>query len=143
MKDEQLTQDGYKKILKTENCPFKNCKFSTVNNHIHCIRENCNYILHSSSQLISHKRKHERQDLEPSKKNIISEGLLEINKISLNTTSSTPVTTLPSRTSQFLSRKRGRPTKKIVSLSCLSFFKIVLSIIIHYFSYLRIVRKIR
>lgn len=131
MKDEQLTQDGYKKILKTEICPFKNCKFSTMSNHIHCIRENCNYILHSSSQLISHKRKHERQDSEPSKANIISDGCQELNKLSSYSIPSTPVTSLPSRTSQFLSRKRGRPTKKIVSITSLSFvFIIYLSIIL-------------
>lgn len=28
------------------------------------MRENCNYVLHSSGQLLSHKRKHERQDSE-------------------------------------------------------------------------------
>ena len=33
-------------------------------NHIHCIRNNCNYVLHSSGQLYSHKRKHERRDKE-------------------------------------------------------------------------------
>lgn len=115
MKDEQLTQDGYKKILKTECCPFENCKFSFVNNHIHCIRENCNYILHSSSQLISHKRKHEKQDSEPLKTNNISDECLESKKLRSSSIPSTPVTSLPSRTSQFLSRKRGRPTKKIVS----------------------------
>jgi len=54
--------DGFKKILKTEVCPFDACKFSTVCNHIHCVREGCDYILHSSSQMISHKRKHDRQD---------------------------------------------------------------------------------
>ncbi|KAL5290153.1 CASZ1.2 family protein [Megaselia abdita] len=113
MKDEQLSQDGYKKILKTEICPFKNCKFSTVNNHIHCIRENCNYILHSSSQLISHKRKHDKQDSESLSSNSISEECMESERPPPNSISSTPVSTLPSRTSQFLSRKRGRPSKKI------------------------------
>jgi len=33
-------------------------------NHIHCIRDNCDYVLHSSGQLYSHKRKHDRKDNE-------------------------------------------------------------------------------
>ena len=36
--------------------------FPRAVNHIHCIRSNCNYVLHSSGQLYSHKRKHERRD---------------------------------------------------------------------------------
>ncbi|XP_055690057.1 zinc finger protein castor homolog 1-like isoform X3 [Lutzomyia longipalpis] len=64
IKDEQLTRDGFKKFLKTEACTFPACRFSKVANHIHCTRENCSYVLHSSGQLISHKRKHERLDSE-------------------------------------------------------------------------------
>lgn len=45
-------------------CPFENCRFSKVCNHIHCIRPQCSYVLHSSGQLFSHKRKHERKDSE-------------------------------------------------------------------------------
>ncbi|CAG2055895.1 unnamed protein product [Timema podura] len=64
IKDEQLSRDGFKKFMKHESCPFENCRFSRVCNHIHCIRTGCNYVLHSSGQLFSHKRKHERQDSE-------------------------------------------------------------------------------
>ncbi|XP_035712778.1 uncharacterized protein LOC110856166 isoform X3 [Folsomia candida] len=64
IKDEQLNRDGFKKFMKHEECLFANCRFSRVCNHIHCIREGCNYVLHSSGQLYSHKRKHERRDAE-------------------------------------------------------------------------------
>ncbi|XP_058124135.1 uncharacterized protein LOC131281942 [Anopheles ziemanni] len=63
-KDEMLLRDGYKKFLKTEDCTYKDCRFSRVCNHIHCMHENCRYVLHSSGQLLSHKRKHERMDTE-------------------------------------------------------------------------------
>ncbi|XP_058450341.1 uncharacterized protein LOC131429908 [Malaya genurostris] len=64
LKDEMLLRDGYKKFLKSEDCTYKNCRFSRVCNHIHCMHENCHYVLHSSGQLLSHKRKHERMDTE-------------------------------------------------------------------------------
>ena len=64
MKDEQLNKDGFKKFMKHEPCGFLSCKFSRTHNHIHCIRSNCDYVLHSSGQLFSHKRKHERKDNE-------------------------------------------------------------------------------
>lgn len=64
IKDEQLSRDGFKKFMKSEICPYENCRFSKVCNHIHCIRPQCNYVLHSSGQLFSHKRKHERKDSE-------------------------------------------------------------------------------
>ncbi|KAL1501481.1 hypothetical protein ABEB36_006795 [Hypothenemus hampei] len=64
IKDEQLSRDGFKKFMKNEACPFENCRFSKVCNHIHCIRPQCSYVLHSSGQLFSHKRKHERKDSE-------------------------------------------------------------------------------
>lgn len=54
-KDEQLNKDGFKKFMKHEECLYPNCRFSRVCNHIHCIREGCNYVLHSSGQLYSHK----------------------------------------------------------------------------------------
>lgn len=50
--------------MKNEMCPYESCRFSKVCNHIHCIRPQCNYVLHSSGQLFSHKRKHERKDSE-------------------------------------------------------------------------------
>lgn len=64
IKDEQLSRDGFKKFMKNEACGFENCRFSRISNHIHCIRANCSYVLHSSGQLLSHKRKHERKDSE-------------------------------------------------------------------------------
>lgn len=64
IKDEQLSRDGFKKFMKNEACPYESCRFSKVCNHIHCIRPQCNYVLHSSGQLFSHKRKHERKDSE-------------------------------------------------------------------------------
>ncbi|XP_076293620.1 zinc finger protein castor homolog 1 isoform X2 [Lasioglossum baleicum] len=64
IKDEQLSRDGFKKFMKSESCPFEQCRFSRVCNHIHCIRSHCSYVLHSLSQLYSHKRKHERQESE-------------------------------------------------------------------------------
>lgn len=64
IKDEQLNKDGFKKFMKQEHCTFENCRFSRVCNHIHCIRPGCTYVLHSSGQLYSHKRKHERRDNE-------------------------------------------------------------------------------
>ncbi|KAE8750785.1 hypothetical protein FOCC_FOCC002495 [Frankliniella occidentalis] len=64
IKDEQLTRDGFKKFMKQDPCPFEGCRFSGNCNHIHCIRSGCSYVLHSSGQLFSHKRKHERKDSE-------------------------------------------------------------------------------
>jgi hypothetical protein len=64
MKDEQLLKDGFKKFIKTEQCRVDGCRFSMICNHIHCVRSNCTYVLHSSGQLLSHKRKHERMDAE-------------------------------------------------------------------------------
>lgn len=112
--------------MKTEQCPFEACKFSAVCNHIHCVRENCNFILHSSSQMISHKRKHDRQDGEQAyqqfkcKQEDSEEAnsldaytpVLPANSSSASATS-TPLSSLS--TEHFLARKRGRPPKKIVS----------------------------
>lgn len=64
IKDELLARDGFKKFMKNEPCSFDRCRFSLQCNHIHCVRENCFYVLHSSGQLLSHKRKHDRQDSE-------------------------------------------------------------------------------
>lgn len=127
LKDYQLTQDGFKKILKTEQCPFKSCKFSTVCNHIHCVRENCNYILHSSSQMISHKRKHDRQDGEQAYQQFKCKQDDQEETNSLDSTpqpvvsqpsfanssssTSTPLSSLSAE--HFLARKRGRPPKMI------------------------------
>lgn len=59
-----MARDGFKKFMKPDPCGFSNCRFSQVCNHIHCVRDGCNYVLHSSGQLLSHKRKHERKDSE-------------------------------------------------------------------------------
>ncbi|XP_022117016.2 uncharacterized protein LOC110994585 isoform X1 [Pieris rapae] len=64
IKDEALSKDGFKKYMKNEACPFRDCRFSRTCNHIHCIRPHCNYVLHSSSQIFTHKRKHERKEQE-------------------------------------------------------------------------------
>ncbi|XP_069118331.1 zinc finger protein castor homolog 1-like [Argopecten irradians] len=63
-KDEVLAKDGFKKFMKYEHCGYMSCRYSKVSNHIHCIRAGCNYVLHSTAQLYSHKRKHERRDFE-------------------------------------------------------------------------------
>ncbi|XP_059609765.1 zinc finger protein castor homolog 1-like isoform X2 [Phlebotomus argentipes] len=78
IKDEQLTRDGFKKFLKTEACSFASCRFSQVANHIHCIRENCAYVLHSSGQLISHKRKHERMDGDTRRKDDDEDDMMRV-----------------------------------------------------------------
>ncbi|XP_023036391.1 transcription factor castor [Drosophila willistoni] len=122
LKDHQLKMDGFKKILKTEACPFEDCKFSTVCNHIHCVRENCNFILHSSSQMISHKRKHDRQDGEQAYQQFKSKSDVEETSLDATPTpqlpqppptsnNSTPLSSLSAE--HFLARKRGRPPKKI------------------------------
>ncbi|XP_016991549.2 transcription factor castor [Drosophila rhopaloa] len=131
LKDHQLKMDGFKKILKTEVCPFEACKFSTVCNHIHCVREGCDYILHSSSQMISHKRKHDRQDGEqayqqfktkqdveessldatPQQLPPISVGQPQVSNSVCGSNTSTPLSSLSAE--HFLARKRGRPPKKI------------------------------
>ncbi|RWS16987.1 Transcription factor castor-like protein [Dinothrombium tinctorium] len=86
IKDEQLNRDGFKKFMKHESCTFENCRLSRNSNHIHCIRQGenagefahqlllsftdgvclagCSYVLHSSGQMHSHKRKHERRENE-------------------------------------------------------------------------------
>ncbi|XP_017008288.2 transcription factor castor isoform X1 [Drosophila takahashii] len=130
LKDHQLKMDGFKKILKTETCPFEACKFSTVCNHIHCVREGCDYILHSSSQMISHKRKHDRQDGEQAyqqfkvKQDVeessldatpqqpaISVSQPQVSNSACGSNASTPLSSLSAE--HFLARKRGRPPKKI------------------------------
>ncbi|KAL3862322.1 hypothetical protein ACJMK2_008299 [Sinanodonta woodiana] len=63
-KDEILSKDGFKKFMKYEHCAHNSCRYSKVSNHIHCIRPGCDYVLHSTAQLYSHKRKHERKDFE-------------------------------------------------------------------------------
>ncbi|KAL9887658.1 castor zinc finger transcription factor [Glossina fuscipes fuscipes] len=120
LKDSQLIQDGFKKILKTEPCPFEDCKFSGISNHIHCVRDNCNFILHSSTQMISHKRKHDRQEGEPGLKGQVDSNEEEsspkpsvsvLSQVAASSSTSTPLSSLTPE--NFLARKRGRPPKKI------------------------------
>lgn len=106
IKDEQLARDGFKKFLKTESCPFDSCRFSRICNHIHCIRENCEYVLHSSGQLLSHKRKHERLDSETAYRRF-----KQAQKLTGATTSSSPTTIKPTD----LSSKNLLPTSSTLS----------------------------
>lgn len=62
LKDEQLLSDGFKKFFKADKCRFTNCRYDGKLNHIHCIRPSCSYVFHSSGQLVSHKRKHEKSE---------------------------------------------------------------------------------
>ncbi|CAG0912696.1 unnamed protein product [Notodromas monacha] len=77
IKDEQLAKDGFKKFMKNEDCSYDTCRFNKLSNHIHCVRQGCNYVLHSSGQLYSHKRKHERLDTEAAYRRMrYSQGIL-------------------------------------------------------------------
>ncbi|CAH8533242.1 unnamed protein product [Schistosoma turkestanicum] len=60
-KNDRFAQDGFRRYIKCENCDFPGCQYSGVINHIHCIRPGCDYVVHSSSQIVSHKRKHDRR----------------------------------------------------------------------------------
>ncbi|VDN96607.1 unnamed protein product [Rodentolepis nana] len=62
LKNDTIAKDGFRKFTKSETCSFVNCKYSGQVNHIHCIRQGCDYVVHSTSQISSHKRKHERRD---------------------------------------------------------------------------------
>ncbi|XP_040574918.1 uncharacterized protein [Lepeophtheirus salmonis] len=62
MKDEQMNEDGFRKYTKQDPCGYSECIYSSKTNHIHCIREGCGYVLNSSGELLTHKRKHERRD---------------------------------------------------------------------------------
>uniref|UniRef100_A0A5K3EWY9 C2H2-type domain-containing protein n=1 Tax=Mesocestoides corti TaxID=53468 RepID=A0A5K3EWY9_MESCO len=62
-KNDAIAKDGFRKYTKSEHCKYLGCKYSGIMNHIHCIRPGCDYIVHSASQISSHKRKHERREL--------------------------------------------------------------------------------
>ncbi|VDL39973.1 unnamed protein product [Hymenolepis diminuta] len=62
LKNDAIAKDGFRKFTKSENCNFLNCKYSGQVNHIHCIRQGCDYVVHSTSQISSHRRKHERRE---------------------------------------------------------------------------------
>ncbi|XP_052286686.1 zinc finger protein castor homolog 1-like [Dreissena polymorpha] len=75
-KDEVLGRDGFKKFMKYEHCMYTSCRYSKLSNHIHCIRPGCDYVLHSTAQLYSHKRKHEKRDFESAYKKYRHHGSL-------------------------------------------------------------------
>ncbi|KAF8565508.1 hypothetical protein P879_01123 [Paragonimus westermani] len=60
-KNDHFAKEGFRKYIKCETCGFPSCKYSGIINHIHCIRPGCDYVVHSSSQILSHKRKHDRR----------------------------------------------------------------------------------
>ncbi|KAL3318651.1 hypothetical protein Ciccas_002691 [Cichlidogyrus casuarinus] len=62
-RNDSFAKDGFKKFIKYESCDYSSCKYSRIMNHIHCIRPGCDYVVHSSSQILSHKRKHERRQI--------------------------------------------------------------------------------
>uniref|UniRef100_T1IV78 C2H2-type domain-containing protein n=1 Tax=Strigamia maritima TaxID=126957 RepID=T1IV78_STRMM len=94
IKDEQLNKDGFKKFMKHEHCSYENCRYSRVCNHIHCIRAGCTYVLHSSGQLYSHKRKHERRD------NELAYRKYKLAQSMLKTLGDGPAMTIPSQMSE-------------------------------------------
>lgn len=115
IKDELLARDGFKKFMKNEPCSFDRCRFSLQCNHIHCVRENCFYVLHSSGQLLSHKRKHERLDSEQAYQQFKlaqkSDNLLlsdsndiEMRNVDASVSSSKNLTHFPSNLSSLLSK---------------------------------------
>jgi len=42
---------------------FLSCAWNRTANHFHCLRKNCGFAFTSTGQMVSHKRKHDRQDL--------------------------------------------------------------------------------
>lgn len=110
-----MARDGFKKFMKNEPCSFDRCRFSLQCNHIHCVRENCFYVLHSSGQLLSHKRKHERLDSEQAYQQFKlaqkNDGLLlndsndiEMRNVEASASSSKSMPHFPSNLSSLLSK---------------------------------------
>nr|CAB3227975.1 zinc finger protein castor homolog 1-like [Phallusia mammillata] len=62
-RDDAYTRQGFKKFYKNEACQFPTCAWNRTANHFHCLRNNCGFSFTSTSQMVSHKRKHDRQDL--------------------------------------------------------------------------------
>ncbi|XP_076805665.1 zinc finger protein castor homolog 1-like isoform X2 [Clavelina lepadiformis] len=62
-RDDAYTRQGFKKFYKNEPCNFPSCAWNRTANHFHCLRKNCDFSFTSTSQMVSHKRKHDRQDL--------------------------------------------------------------------------------
>ncbi|XP_014665479.1 PREDICTED: LOW QUALITY PROTEIN: zinc finger protein castor homolog 1-like, partial [Priapulus caudatus] len=120
IKDEQLRRDGFKKFMKHEHCTYENCRFSKVCNHIHCIRPGCHYVLHSTGQLYSHKRKHERRDSENSYKKFKEVSFSTTpNGTTTRTTITTPFNqkTLPSSFASFATLLTGVDLAGVLNLS--------------------------
>uniref|UniRef100_A0A673NLQ2 Zinc finger protein castor homolog 1-like n=1 Tax=Sinocyclocheilus rhinocerous TaxID=307959 RepID=A0A673NLQ2_9TELE len=72
IKDDAYAKDGFKKFYKYEECKYEGCVYSKATNHFHCIRQGCGFTFTSTSQMTSHKRKHERR-------HIRSSGVLGLN----------------------------------------------------------------
>uniref|UniRef100_A0A8C1XJQ5 Castor zinc finger 1 n=1 Tax=Cyprinus carpio TaxID=7962 RepID=A0A8C1XJQ5_CYPCA len=72
IKDDAYAKDGFKKFYKYEECKYEGCVYSKATNHFHCIRQGCGFTFTSTSQMTSHKRKHERR-------HIRSSGMLGLN----------------------------------------------------------------
>ncbi|XP_067947893.1 zinc finger protein castor homolog 1-like [Watersipora subatra] len=77
-KDEILAKDGFKKYMKYEHCPYQGCAYSKLSNHIHCMRPGCNYVLHSTSQLYPHKRKHVKKETDPFANFAMGDGVSQV-----------------------------------------------------------------
>ncbi|GCB69417.1 hypothetical protein scyTo_0012424, partial [Scyliorhinus torazame] len=63
IKDDAYAKDGFKKFYKYEECKYEGCVYSKATNHFHCIRMGCGFTFTSTSQMTSHKRKHERRHI--------------------------------------------------------------------------------
>ncbi|XP_036711037.1 zinc finger protein castor homolog 1 isoform X3 [Balaenoptera musculus] len=66
IKDDAYAKDGFKKFYKYEECKYEGCVYSKATNHFHCIRAGCGFTFTSTSQMTSHKRKHERRHIRAS-----------------------------------------------------------------------------
>lgn len=66
IKDDAYAKDGFKKFYKYEECKYEGCMYSKATNHFHCIRAGCGFTFTSTSQMTSHKRKHERRHIRSS-----------------------------------------------------------------------------
>ncbi|KAM9298787.1 zinc finger protein castor homolog 1 [Gastrophryne carolinensis] len=66
IKDDAYAKDGFKKFYKYEECKYDGCVYSKATNHFHCIRAGCGFTFTSTSQMTSHKRKHERRHIRSS-----------------------------------------------------------------------------
>ncbi|XP_019743566.1 zinc finger protein castor homolog 1 isoform X6 [Hippocampus comes] len=66
IKDDAYAKDGFKKYYKYEECKYEGCVYSKATNHFHCIRSGCGFTFTSTSQMTSHKRKHERRHIRSS-----------------------------------------------------------------------------